>query len=588
MSKILNNKNNKKPEGKFHLYLGTRELTAPRAPIQVAISLVLAGVLSACSDSGTSVQGEASDLLNEQSIVPATEAQTPVVETPAPVVETQAPVVETPAPVVETPAPVVETPAPVVETPAPVVEAPAPVVETPAPVVETPAPVVETPAPVVAAPVPVVEAPPAPDASVPVTVTSNLPQQDNTSAEGAPTSGVDVSGGDDDSPTITESLSLQGPFIRDESRSAGPPSVPQGLTLLMASDNYVEFTWTPAADDQSVEAYEIYRDGGLVFTLRGDTGDREYRSWVTTSYFDCDYTRYAECNDNAPASGGTHSYTVVAVDNEGMRSAPSDPATFRLPTRQQSQPDLSGYNLVFDEEFRGESLDRGRWKTVLPWGENTTINGEQQYFVNIFGSEMPEYDPFVFTGETLQITSIPTPDSLLARSNNKPFLSGVITTSDNFEMTYGYTEMRAKVASGSGILSTFYLFNQYFDRNQPEIDIIEYIGQRPDKAFQTYHYYDSNRSRWASGEKHSTPTMEHNAFTDLSAGFHDYSVLWEPELVVWYIDGVEVQRLVGPRVSDEPMNLIAQLVMGSVWIGDAAPSSFPVVYEIDYIKAWQR
>ncbi len=557
-----------------------------RMPLRLAGCLVLAGLVSACSDSSSSSPAGEAD---EAVVNTAQENAAPVASTPpasVPVVEMQVAPQPTPAsvPIAPEGESAVDEPVAVSEVvelePATVPEEP------PTPPVQEPE-IVET----VEAPEPVVtEIPPVtpPPADIPVTDTANQAEQGDTSALGAPTNGVDVSGGDDDSPTLTESLSLQGPFIRDESRSAGPPSVPQGLTLLMASHNYVEFSWAPSADDQSVEAYEIYRDGGLVFELRGDTGDREYRSWVTTSYFDCDYTRYAECNTDSPVSGGTHSYTIVAVDNEGMRSAPSAPATFTLPAQQQTQPDLSGYNLVFDEEFRGTTLDREKWKTVLPWGPDSIINGETQYFVNIFGPDEPVYDPFVFTGETLQITAIPTPANLLSRVNNQPFMSGVITSSDNFEMTYGYTEMRAKVASGAGILSTFYLFNQGFDRNQPEIDIIEYIGQRSDRAFQTYHYFDSNRSRFSNGERHSTPTMEHIASTNLSDGFHTYSVLWEPELVVWYIDGIEVQRLIGPRVSDEPMNLIAQLVLGSVWIGDAAPSSFPVVYEIDYIKAWQQ
>jgi len=44
---------------------------------------------------------------------------------------------------------------------------------------------------------------------------------------------------------------------------------------------------------------------------------------------------------------------------------------------------------------------------------------------------------------------------------------------------------------------------------------------------------------------------------DLSADFHTYGVLWEEGLVVWYIDGREVRRLAGVRVSDEPMNIMA-------------------------------
>ena len=402
--------------------------------------------------------------------------------------------------------------------------------------------------------------------------------------------GADLSGADDDSPTPTESLSRQlGPFVKDPSRDQGPPSTPTGLTLLLSAENWLEFSWVPSTDDQSVEGYEIYRDGVPVYTVRGDTGrDLDVKSWVSTSYLDCDYTHFVHCDGDQPTTGASHSYSVAAIDNEGQKSALSEAVVFELQNRGTTGVDLTNYTMVLDEEFNDDSLDRDIWKTSLPWGENEIINFEQQYFVNVFGSDPIDYTPFNFTGNTLQITGAPTPPDLLEQANNQPFVSGVITTQDHFKMTYGYVEMNAKVASGKGLLSTFYLFNQSFDKNQPEIDILEYDGAKVNTSHQTYHYFDSIRARSNKGEKHSSPTMETVLPIDLSNDFHTYSVLWEPELIVWYIDGVEVRRLAGVRVPDEPMNIIAHLVVGSVWIGDPDVQALPAVFEIDYIKAWQR
>ena len=435
--------------------------------------------------------------------------------------------------------------------------------------------------------------PPAPEPTTPVAPALITPPVNDPAPLPAPSApGTDTSGGEDDSPTETESLSLRGPFIKDTARSAGPPSAPTGLTRLMAADNFIEFTWAPSTDDQSVEAYEIYRDNQLIATVRGDTGyEHDLRSWISTSFIDCNYTRYTDCEDagRQPQPGTSYSYSVAAVDNEGMRSELSQPAIFSTAAPAQGAPDLSDYSLIFDEEFDEGQLNRSRWKTSLPWGPDTIINREKQYFVNTFGGDnQVSYDPFVFTGDTLQITGIETPAADLSAANNQPYLSGVLTSADYFFMTYGYLEMSAKLAGGDGMLSTFFLFNQDFLKNKPEIDIVEYLGSRPDKAYQTYHYYDSNRARSSKGEKHSTPTMETLANQDLSSDFHTYSVLWEPELVIWYIDGVEVRRIEGVRVSDEPMNIVTQLVLGSEWIGDPAPGTVPAVLEIDYIKAYQK
>jgi len=433
--------------------------------------------------------------------------------------------------------------------------------------------------------------PPTPPTSDPGTPSPENPgtSEDPSSTVPPSVTGGDQTGNDDDSPTETETASIAGPFVKAPSRGAGPPSVPEGLTLLMAGEDFLEFSWKPSTDDQSVESYEIYRDGTLVYTIKhNDTFEFNYRNWISTSYIDCNYTKFAGCGANPIVPGSSYQYQVAAIDNEGMKSALSAPSTFQLAQKQSGGADLTGYELVLNEEFDGESLDRAIWKTSFPWGPDTVINGELQYYVNLFGSDPIDANPFVLTGSSLQITGTNTPPELLEAANGQPYLSGVITTKDKFQMTYGYVEMKAKLTGGQGFLSTFYLFNQDFEKNKPEIDIIEYIGSRPDKAYQTYHYYDSNRARSSIGERHSTPTMESNLGFDLSTDFHTYGVLWEPGLVVWYIDGEEVRRLTGVRISDEPMNIIAQLVVGSDWIGEPESTSLPKVLDIDYIKAWQK
>ncbi|MFT4729362.1 MAG: beta-glucanase (GH16 family), partial [Granulosicoccus sp.] len=67
--------------------------------------------------------------------------------------------------------------------------------------------------------------------------------------------------------------------------------------------------------------------------------------------------------------------------------------------------------------------------------------------------------------------------------------------------------------------------------------------------------------------------------------------LWEPQLVMWYINGVEVKRLFGPQVARQPMNIVNYLVAGSEWAPtpDASNASlFPMQFEMDYIRVYQR
>lgn len=423
----------------------------------------------------------------------------------------------------------------------------------------------------------------------------------------------------------------------------GAPTQPKNLRLDLVSNNWAEFSWAPANDDGTVVQYNIYRSDGVIYRIRQDQTDPGSgpqaeidKYWQTTSFIDCNFTRFDgllhQCSVNQPIPGQTYSYEVTAVDDNGMESAASEsleitylaeqgaPITpyrdFYRPVADTFVDDtdlaevpnwLNEFDLVFSDEFNGDSIDDSKWNTGLTWGDTQIINGEQQYFVNTQDNPDFGYDPFSFTGESMIINAIPITDEL--RWNLPPvcdevdptgldrceFLSGALSTHDKFQFIYGYTEGRFKVSGGAGALSSFYLYHRYpgSSGHAPEIDIIEYLGENPfgdEDAFQTYHFGDPN-----TGITRSAPTMSHanpdgGSYADNNE-WHTFGVLWEPQLVIWYIDGVEVKRLFGPQVSRQPMNIVNYLVAGSAWAPtpDASNASlFPFQFEADYIRVYQR
>ncbi|MFT5893602.1 MAG: beta-glucanase (GH16 family) [bacterium] len=427
--------------------------------------------------------------------------------------------------------------------------------------------------------------------------------------------------------------------------AGGPPTQPKNLRLDLVSNDWSEFSWAAARDDTAVVQYNIYRSDGVIYTVRGDQTDPASGSqdeidkfWNTTSFIDCNYTRFSDrlhtCSENSPEPGRTYQYEVTAVDDDGMESAASAPLSITyldetnaavpkysdpykgVDDHFTSETDLSAvdyflndFDLVFSDEFNGTSIDPNRWQTRLTWGDAEIINGEQQYFVNTLDRPDWGYEPFTFTGESLIINAIPIPDNL--RANLPPvcdeidptgldrceFLSGALSTHDRFQFIYGYTEGRFKVSGVPGALSSFYLYHRYagngVNYHAPEIDIIEYLGENPfgdEDAFQTYHFGDPN-----TGITRSAPTMSYEkpsggTYAD-NDEWHTFGVLWEPQLVIWYINGREVKRLVGPQVSRQPMNIVNYLVAGSGWaptpdVSDA--SLFPIQFEADYIRVYQR
>ena len=461
------------------------------------------------------------------------------------------------------------------------------------------------------------------------------------------------------------SVNAADPFnaILENSRSAlrsdGRPSQPANLRVELIANDWVEFNWSPSVDNGQVVAYNIYRDNTIepLYVLSRDLTHTNSgiaaelaKYWNTTSFIDCNRTRFADavffCDGGpngepakGPQVGAQHVYYVSAVDNNGNESPLSEALTVQLyadsgapvqsyldphliaPDRfpfnsEVSQPSayLDQFQLVFADEFNGAAIDPNKWNTRLLWGPDVTINGEKQYFVDSLSEPNFGYDPFEFTGSTLKIAAQQTPANLLSRANNKSYLSGALSSHDKFGFTYGYIESRIKVSGVFGALSTFYLYHRYPGDHGPEIDIMEYLSYNQfgdEDVFQTYHYRDQDYA--SNGLIRSSPTMSerNSSGAQFSDAFHTYGVLWEPGLVIWYIDGFEVKRLHGPQIGRRQMNLVTYLVTGSVW--SPAPNEYtfrddlvemhtdeivnlpftlesdnnPVEMEIDYIRVWQ-
>ncbi len=421
--------------------------------------------------------------------------------------------------------------------------------------------------------------------------------------------------------------------------AGGAPTQPKNLRIDLVSNDWAEFSWAPANDDGEVVEYRIKRSDGHTYVMRSDlisenagTQAEVDKQWATTSFIDCNYTRFTSrihnCELHGPQPGDTFSYEVTAVDDEGNESAPSNPITINYHIAQNApvplyedryldesrfaqSHDLSSpayyldkFTLVFADDFDGPTIDENRWNTQLVWGDQEVINNEQQYFVNTQSTPDFGYDPFKLSDSILTIEAIPTPEELKAKLPPKcslpnefrppcEFLSGALSTHDKFNMTFGYVEGRMKTGDISGALSSFYLYHRYpgdgVERQAPEIDIVEYLGENPfgdEDAFQTYHFDDVN-----TGITRSSPTMffEKPDGTLYSDQFHTYAVLWEPQLVIWYIDGQEIKRLTGPQVGARAMNIVTYLVAGSGWAPTPdANGPFPLKLEIDYIRAYQR
>jgi beta-glucanase (GH16 family) len=155
-----------------------------------------------------------------------------------------------------------------------------------------------------------------------------------------------------------------------------------------------------------------------------------------------------------------------------------------------------------------------------------------------------------------------------------------LSQAPRFTFQYGYAEIRARVPAGQGLWPAFWLLPATH-KSKPEIDVMEILGDTPQITRMHVHYWDENGQRANDGQNWVGP--------DFSAGWHTFSVNWQANMIVWYVDGIERWRLTDvAAISHEPMYLLLNLAVGGDWPG--APDGttmFPAVYEIDYVRVWQ-
>jgi beta-glucanase (GH16 family) len=182
-------------------------------------------------------------------------------------------------------------------------------------------------------------------------------------------------------------------------------------------------------------------------------------------------------------------------------------------------------------------------------------------------------NPFSVRDGVLEIAAAPADERLARLAPDYPYMSGMISSREGFSQLYGYFEARVKLPAGKGLWPAVWLLPADYSW-PPEIDIMESIGD-PMKAFMTVH----------SGAA-KTPGVEVHP---LLPGFHTYAVAWDPQQIVFYLDGKETQRNPTPGdMQRKPMFIMANLAIGGVWAGPPDRSTaWPAKFDIDFIRIYR-
>ena len=256
--------------------------------------------------------------------------------------------------------------------------------------------------------------------------------------------------------------------------------------------------------------------------------------------------------------------------------------TTTAPAPTHFDPAAAGWKMIFADEFDGKTLDQQRWTTCYWWdkaGCTIATNLELEWY-------QPE-NVTVAEG----VLRLQARQQSVRNDEGKVFdyTSGMISSGRSqweqsaplgFAFHYGYAEIRAKVPAGKGLWSAFWLLPTSHE-SLPEIDVMEILGDAPQLTTMHLHtafgrkLYGDLAAEW-SGE-------------DFSQDWHTFAVDWQPQHLIWYVDGVARASFYNSaRIPHEPMYLIANLAVGGIWPGSPDETTiFPATLEIDWLRVWQ-
>ena len=249
---------------------------------------------------------------------------------------------------------------------------------------------------------------------------------------------------------------------------------------------------------------------------------------------------------------------------------------------------LEAYQLVWSDEFDGTEIDGSKWTYEIGdgcdrgpglcgWGNN-----ELQYYTDL------DKNAFISDGK-LVIQSVKENPLYL---NKYEYTSARLVTKNKGDWKYGRIDVRAKMPIGKGLWPAAWMLptdNVYgIWPKSGEIDIVEYLGDKPSEVIGTIHYgHDFHRFNTQHIE------LESGTFAD---DFHVFTAIWTEDCILFRMDGKDIgvpntRSTVYPTTwpFDQAFHMILNIAVGGNLPGNPdASTQFPQRMEVDYIRVYQE
>gem|GEM_PF-614718 len=223
---------------------------------------------------------------------------------------------------------------------------------------------------------------------------------------------------------------------------------------------------------------------------------------------------------------------------------------------------LSGYELIWQDEFDGTQIDPGKW--------NFRAEGTVRALATV-------------SRRTIKLDGRGQVAISVIKDDDGKYYVGQLGTQGLFETTYGYLECRARMNSQVGPHVAFWLQSPDMGQggepavNGAEIDIFEYHRRTPGLIYHTVHWGGYGQNHRQEGAEIPVAGIE--------TGFHTFGLEWTPDEYIFYIDGKETWRT-RTAVSRRPQYLILSTELTG-WGGDPARGQFPDEVVFDYVRVYK-
>jgi len=266
---------------------------------------------------------------------------------------------------------------------------------------------------------------------------------------------------------------------------------------------------------------------------------------------------------------GTNTYTIIVIAYSSTNNSIN--LTKKVTVYVNNQ-----YTLVWSDEFNTDGTpDATKWGYDIGNGQGGWGNNESQYYTNRTVNA-------VVSNGVLKIT---------AKKENYSgyqYTSARLKTQGKFDFKYGKVVVSAKLPQGGGTWPAIWMLGSNITSvGWPacgEIDIMEHVGNDPGKIHGSIHTPSSSGNTVNTGTKN---------IADYATAFHEYSVEWDADKIIFSIDGVAYYTY-SPATKNSstwPFDLnqfiILNFAMGGNF-GGAIDSNFTQsAMEIDYVRVYQ-